>query len=353
METKKIKAYGNIAPDASLDIMTIERRALLTKDVEIETLYCGICHSDLVAIKNEHGMSQYPVVPGHEIVGRITAVGEDVTRFKIGDIVAVGCITDSCRHCHYCDHGDEQFCEEGFQVVFDSDDKILGGRTYGGFSESLVVDENYVLSVPEGADLAATAPLLCAGITVYSPLKHWNTGPGKKVGVIGIGGLGHLALKIAKAMGAKVIAFTTSPSKVDDALALGADEVVVSTDEQQMSNQNGFDILIDTVSGQHDVNHLLHILKPDGTLVMVGLPIQPLEVYTINVVHGRKSLAGSNIGGIKETQEMLDFCAKHQITADIELINIQQINEALERLEKNKVKYRFVIDMASLNKKGH
>ncbi len=348
METKKVKAYGNEAATAPLKMMTIARRNLMAHDIEIQTLYCGICHSDLVAIKNEHGFSHYPVVPGHEIIGKVTIVGEDVTKFKVGDIVAVGCITDSCHHCDHCHEGEEQFCEEGFQVVFDSADPVLGGRTYGGFSESLVVDENYVLHVPDGVNLAATAPLLCAGITVYSPLKHWNAGHGKKVGIIGIGGLGHVALKITKAMGAHVVAFTTSQSKVADAKALGADEVVVSTDEQQMSEQNKFDIIIDTVSGNHDVNGYLHMLKTDGAMIMVGLPIKPLEVYAISLVHGRKSLAGSNIGGIRETQEMLDFCAEHNITADIELIDIQQINEAFERLEKNDVKYRFVIDMSSL-----
>jgi len=345
METT-IKAYGTDAADAPLHRMNIERRAILPADVEIEILYCGICHSDLHAIKNDWGGTTYPVVPGHEIVGRITSVGSEVSKFKVGDLAAIGCIVDSCGHCHQCREGEEQFCENGWTVVFNAPDKISGGVTYGGFSEKIVAKADYVLKVPENADLAASAPILCAGITVYSPLKHWQAGPGKKIGIIGIGGLGHIAIKIAKAMGAYVVVFTTSPSKIEDAKNLGADEAVLSTDAEQMKAQSGFDMILDTVSAKHDVNTYLNALKVDGSLVLVGLPNQPLEVGAFNVVNGRKSLSGSNIGGIAETQEVIDFCAVHGITADIELIKANEINEALERLERNDVKYRFVIDIA-------
>lgn len=351
MKTKEVKAYGTEALNVPLHSMNIKRRELQPHDVEMEILYCGICHSDLHQIKNDFGHTMFPIVPGHEIVGKVTGVGEHVTKFKIGDLAAVGCIVDSCGKCEYCEDDLEQFCDEGVTFSFNSPDKYLGGATLGGFSETYVCNERYVLSVPGTLDLASAAPLLCAGITVYSPLKHWQTGPGKKVGILGIGGLGHLAIKIAKAMGAHVVVFTTSPSKVEDAKRLGADEAVLSTDAEQMSKYaRSMHLILDTVSAKHNVNTYLNLLRPDGSVVLVGLPPEALEIGAFNVVGGRKSFSGSNIGGIAETQEMLNFCAKHNITAEIELINIQQINEAFDRLAKGDVKYRFVIDMASLKK---
>jgi uncharacterized zinc-type alcohol dehydrogenase-like protein len=349
METKTVRAYGTEAADAPLEPMSIERRDVQPHDVEIEITYCGICHSDLHAAKNDWGGTIYPIVPGHEIVGKVTRVGDEVSKFKIGDLAGVGCIVDSCRECRYCKEGLEQFCVPDNTIVFGSPDKFLGGRTYGGYAENIVVDENYVLSVPEKLDPAAASPLLCSGITVYSPFKHWNVGPGKKVGVVGIGGLGHLAIKIAKAMGAYVTVFTTSPSKVEDAKNLGADDAVLSTDKEQMSQAaKDFDVILDTVSAAHDVNAYLGLLVVDGSLVIVGLPVEQLPVAAGRLIHGRRSFSGSNIGGIEETQEMLDFCAEHNITADIEMIAMQEINEAYERLEKGDVKYRFVVVMASL-----
>lgn len=350
MSTKNVKAFGTEAAVEPLKNLNIERRDVLPQDVEIEILYCGICHSDLHSVHNDWGGSIYPLVPGHEIVGRVTKVGHEVTKFNVGDLAGVGCIVDSCRKCDHCHEGEEQFCENGWTVVFNSPDKKHGGVTYGGFSESIVVDENYVVHVPETLDLPSAAPILCAGITVYSPLKHWNAGPGKNIGIIGIGGLGHMAIKIAKAMGAHVTVFTTSQSKADDAKRLGADDVVLSTNAADMRKCPKQDMILDTVSAKHDVNAYLSLLKVDGSLVLVGLPNEPLEVNAFNVVHGRRHFAGSNIGGIAETQEVLDFCAEHHITADIELINIQDVNDAFERLEHGQVKYRFVIDMASLKK---
>jgi alcohol dehydrogenase (NADP+) len=344
-----IKAYGTEAAESPLKLLTIQRRDVMPHDVEIEILYCGICHSDLHVARNEWHNTVYPVVPGHEIVGRVTRIGDQVTKFKAGDLAAVGCMVDSCRECQYCKEGLEQFCEPGNTIVFGSPDKISSGQTYGGYTENIVVDENYVLHVPENLDPAAAAPLLCGGITTYSPLKHWNIGPGKKVGIVGIGGLGHIGIKLAKAMGAHVVVFTTSPSKVEDAKNLGADEAVLSTDPTQMSKYaKSLHFILDTVSATHDANAYLNLLKVDGALVLVGAPMEPLLVTSFNLIMGRRSFAGSNIGGIAETQEMLDFCSKHNITADIEMINIQQINEAYERLLKGDVRYRFVIDMASL-----
>jgi len=348
MNKRQVKAFGTETNETPLHSMNINRREINPHDVDIEILYCGICHSDLHAIKNEWGGTTYPIVPGHEIVGRVSKVGDHVTKFKAGDLAAVGCIVDSCRECHHCKEDEEQFCETGWTVVFNSPDKLLGGQTYGGFSESIVVDENYVLHVPEKLDLASAAPILCAGITVYSPLKHWKAGSGKRVGILGIGGLGHMAIKIAKAMGAHVVVLTTSQSKVEDAKRLGADEVVLTTDGEQMKNQGKLDMILDTVSAKHNVNDYLNLLNVDGSLVIVGLPVDQLPVGAFNLVKGRRSFSGSNIGGIAETQEVLDFCAEHNITADIELIGVNQINEAFERLEKGDVKYRFVIDMASL-----
>ncbi len=348
MEIKNTKAFGAETANAPMKEMYIRRRALLPHDVEIEILYCGICHSDLHTVRDEWHNAVYPLIPGHEIVGKVTKVGGQVTKFKPGDLAAIGCIVDSCRKCDQCKEGNEQYCEVETTMSFNSSDKVSGGQTYGGFSESIVADENYVLQLPEKLDLAAAAPLLCAGITVYSPLKHWKAGPGKKVGIIGIGGLGHLAIKIAKAMGAHVTVFTTSTKKADDAKRLGADEVTLSTDLVQMKRQPKLNFILDTVSAKHDVNIYLNLLKTDGALVLVGLPVEPLAVGAFNLVKGRKSFSGSNIGGIAETQEMLDFCAKHNVTADIELIRIEQVNEAFSRLEKGDVHYRFVIDMASL-----
>nr|WP_254160017.1 NAD(P)-dependent alcohol dehydrogenase [Chryseosolibacter histidini] len=331
--------------------MSIPRREVLPNDVEMEILFCGICHSDLHQIKNDFGGTMFPIVPGHEIVGRVTRVGNMVTKFKVGDLAAVGCIVDSCGKCEYCKDDIQQFCDEGVTYSFNSLDKHLGVATYGGFSESIVTNEDYVLHMPEKLDLAGAAPLLCAGITVYSPLKHWKAGPGKKVGILGIGGLGHLAIKIAKAMGAHVVVFTTSASKVEDAKRLGADEAVLSTDADQMQKYaRSLHFILDTVSAKHDVNTYLNLLRHDGSVVLVGLPPQPLEIGAFSVVVGRRSFSGSNIGGIAETQEMLDFCAKHNITAEIELINPDQVNEAFVRLEKGDVKYRFVIDMSPLKK---
>jgi uncharacterized zinc-type alcohol dehydrogenase-like protein len=349
MNVKNVKAFGATAADAPLKSLNIQRRSNTAHDVEIEILFCGVCHSDLHQVRNEWGGSVYPMVPGHEIVGRVVSVGNHVSKFKVGDLAAVGCIVDSCRVCEYCKQGLEQYCDPGFTGTYNAYDKHLDTRTYGGYSESVVVDENFVLRVPENLDLAATAPLLCAGITTYSPLKHWNAGPGKKVGIVGIGGLGHMGIKLAKAMGAHVVVFTTSPSKFKDAKQLGADEVVLSTDKDQMNRYTkSLHFILDAVSAPHNVNDYLSLLKLDGTMAMVGLPEKPLEVNTFNVVIPRRNLSGSAIGGIAETQEMLDFCSKHNIVSDIEMINIQQINEAYERLLKGDVRYRFVIDMASL-----
>jgi uncharacterized zinc-type alcohol dehydrogenase-like protein len=348
MKTHITKALGTEAATAPFKELGIERREVLAYDIQIEILYCGICHSDLHAVHNDWGGTTYPIVPGHEIVGRISEVGESVTKFKVGDLAGVGCIVDSCRECDHCHDGEEQYCENGWTVVFNAADNKHGGITYGGFSEKIVVDENYVVRVPDTLDLASAAPILCAGITVYSPLKHWGAGEGKNVGIIGIGGLGHMAIKIAKAMGAYVTVYTTSIAKADDAKRLGANAVVLSTDAKQMKNSLKQDMILDTVSAKHDINAYISLLKTDGSLVMVGLPPEQLEIGAFNIVNGRKSFSGSNIGGIAETQEVLDFCAEHNITADIELINVNQVNEAFERLEKNDVKYRFVIDMAGL-----
>lgn len=348
MSTRRVQAFGTEAAVEPLKDLNIERREVAPNDIEIEILYCGICHSDLHSIHNDWGSTIYPVVPGHEIVGRVTKTGNKVTKFKVGDLAGVGCIVDSCRECEHCHEGEEQFCEKGWTVVFNSPDSKHGGVTYGGFSESIVVDENYVVHVPDTLDLPGAAPILCAGITVYSPLKHWNAAPDKNIGIIGIGGLGHMAIKIAKAMGAYVTVFTTSQSKADDAKRLGADAVIISSNAEQMNKCPKQDMILDTVSAKHDVNVYLNLLKTDGSLVIVGLPNEPLEIGAFNVVKGRKSFSGSNIGGIAETQEVLDFCAKHNIKADVELINIQDVNTAFERLEKGQVKYRFVIDMASL-----
>ncbi|TDH24675.1 NAD(P)-dependent alcohol dehydrogenase [Segetibacter sp. 3557_3] len=350
MKVKEVKAFGTSAADAPLEQMTIKRRDPSPHDVEIQIMFCGVCHSDLHTARNEWHGTIYPCIPGHEIVGKVVSVGSEVKKFKTGDFAAVGCLVDSCRECEYCIEGLEQYCAKGNVQTYNSADKHLGKQTYGGYSQSIVVDESFVLSVPENLDPAATAPLLCAGITTYSPLKHWNVGPGKKVGIVGIGGLGHMGVKIAKAMGAEVIVFTTSAGKFEDAKRLGADDVVLSKDREQMKRYAGkLHFVLDAVSAQHDINAYLNLLRVDGSLALVGAPEDPLPVAAFSLIPGRKSFAGSMIGGLAETQEMLDFCGKHNIVADIEMINMQQINEAYDRLLKGDVKYRFVIDMASLS----
>ncbi len=328
---------------------TLERRAPAASDVAIEILFCGVCHSDLHQARNEWHGSVYPVVPGHEIVGRVTGVGSSVKKFRQGDLVAVGCMVDSCRTCPQCLRGLEQYCDNTLTLTYNSPDPHTGKMTYGGYSEAVVVDEAFVLRVPETLDSAAAAPLLCAGITTYSPLKHWNVGPGQKVGIVGLGGLGHMGVKFAHAFGAEVVLFTTSPGKVEDGKRLGANQVVISKNADEMQKHaRSFDFILDCVSADHDINAYLNLLKVDGTLCLVGAPENPIPVAAFNLLLGRRQFAGSGIGGIKETQEMLDFCGEHNVTSDIEMINIQQINDAYERLLKSDVKYRFVIDMASL-----
>jgi uncharacterized zinc-type alcohol dehydrogenase-like protein len=346
------KAYAARSATTSLAPFTFERRSPRPQDVQIEILYCGVCHSDLHQVRNEWKEvmpTVYPCVPGHEIVGRVVKVGNTVKKFKEGDIAAVGCLVDSCRVCANCRAGQEQYCENGFTLTYNFEDKFLGGVTYGGYSDSIVVDEAYVLRVPDKLDPAGAAPLLCAGITTYSPLRHWKVGKGQKVGIVGLGGLGHMGVKFAHAFGAHVVLFTTSPNKTADAHRLGAYEVAVSKNEAEMQKHVGsFDFILDTVSADHDLNAYLQLLKLDGALTLVGAPEKPAGVSAFNLIMKRRRIAGSAIGGIQETQEMLDFCAKHGITSDIELINIQQIDKAYERLLKSDVKYRFVIDMASL-----
>lgn len=348
-QTKSTRAFAAQTATAALAPFTLERREPLPHDVAIDILYCGVCHSDLHQVRNEWHNSVYPVVPGHEIVGRVSKMGAAVTKFKVGDLAAVGCMVDSCRVCPSCQRGLEQYCEKVPTFTYNSADKHSGGHTYGGYSESIVVDQAYTLRVSEKLDLAAAAPLLCAGITTYSPLRHWKVGPGQKVGIVGLGGLGHMGVKFARAFGAHVVLFTTSPSKIADGLRLGAHEVVVSKNADEMAKHAlSFDFILDAVSADHDVNAYLTLLKLDGTLTLVGAPEKPLAVAAFNLLLPRRRFAGSGIGGIAETQEMLDFCAEHGITSDIEIIPIQKINEAYERLLKSDVKYRFVIDMASL-----
>ena len=351
-QTFSAKAFAARSASSGMAPHTVQRREPRPQDVQIEILYCGVCHSDLHQVRNEWQMvmpTVYPCVPGHEIVGRVTAVGSAVKKFKEGDIAAVGCMVDSDRTCANCRAGEEQYCEVGATLTYNGEDKILGGVTYGGYSESIVVDQNYVLRVPKSLDLAGTAPLLCAGITTYSPLRHWNVGKGQKVGIVGLGGLGHMGVKFAKAFGARVVLFTTSPKKTADAIRLGADEVVVSKNEAEMQKHaNSFNFILDTVSAEHDLNAYLQLLKLDGTMTLVGVPEKPAPLYSFSLISNRRRLAGSAIGGIRETQEMLDFCGDHGLISDIEMIKIQQINEAYERLLKSDVKYRFVIDMASL-----
>ena len=349
MTTTQIKAYAAQSATSALAPHGISRREPGPTDVEMEILYCGVCHSDLHQARNEWHNTVYPCVPGHEIVGKVTRVGSGVTKFQVGDLSAVGCMVDSCRTCPSCQAGLEQYCLSFPTFTYNGPDKHLGGHTFGGYSTSVVVDEAFVLRVPAGLDLAATAPLLCAGITTYSPLRHWKVGPGMKVGIVGLGGLGHMGVKFARAFGAQVVLFTTSPNKIQDGLRLGAHEVVVSKDAEAMRKQAAsFDFILDAVSAEHDINAYLGLLKLDGTLTLVGAPEQPLPVAAFNLLLPRRQFAGSAIGGIAETQEMLDFCGQHGIVSDIELIPIQKINEAWDRLLRQDVRYRFVIDMASL-----
>jgi len=346
------KAYAAQSATSGLAQATIRRREPGPTDVQIDILFCGVCHSDLHQVRNEWDQmlpTVYPCVPGHEIVGRVVKAGSAVKKFKEGDLAAVGCMVDSDRTCPNCRSGNEQFCDSMPTFTYNAEDKHLGGMTYGGYSDSVVVDEAFTLGVPKNLDPAATAPLLCAGITTYSPLRHWKVGKGQKVGVVGLGGLGHMGVKLAKAFGAYVVLFTTSPNKIEDGLRLGAQEVVVSKNADEMAKHAGsFDFVLDTVSAEHNLNAYLDLIKLDGTLAMVGASPVPLSIVVGGLLFRRRALAGSIIGGIRETQEMLDFCGEHGITADIELIKIQQINQAFDRLAKSDVKYRFVIDMASL-----
>lgn len=343
------KAFATSSASAPLGATTIERRNPTASDVQIEIIYCGVCHSDLHFARNEWGFTQYPAVPGHEIVGRVTSIGSGVTKFKVGDTVGVGCLVDSCRTCPDCRQGLEQFCN-GMVMTYGSTDKHLDRPTLGGYAQSIVVTEDFVLRIPTNLNLAAVAPLLCAGITTYSPMRRWKVGPGQKVGIVGLGGLGHMGVKFARAFGAHVVLFTTSPGKTEDAKRLGAHEVVVSKDEAQMAAHAGsFDFILDAVSATHDINVYLNLLKRDGNIVLVGAPEKPIPVAAFPLLMRRRSLSGSLIGGLPETQEMLDFCAQHNITSEIEMIRMDQINDAYERMLKSDVKYRFVIDMASLH----
>ncbi|GEQ86787.1 hydroxyacid dehydrogenase [Patiriisocius marinistellae] len=345
----EVKAYGAKKESANLESMKIERRDFTNDDVEIEILYCGVCHSDIHQVQNDWGGSKYPVVPGHEIIGKVTAIGKDVSNFNEGDLVGVGCMVDSCQTCESCKNDLEQFCENGATMTYNGEDKHLGGHTFGGYSEKVVVNKEFVLSVPENIDAAAAAPLLCAGITTWSPLKTWGVKEGDKVGVIGLGGLGHMGIKFAHALKAETVMITTSKSKTEDAKSLGADSVLISKDEDAMKEHKGtFDFLLNTIPVGHDVNPYLELLKVDATMVLVGA-IEPLkDVHGGNLILGRKRMAGSLIGGIKETQEMLDFCGEHNITCDVEMIDMQDINTAFDRIKDSDVKYRFVIDMKSL-----
>jgi uncharacterized zinc-type alcohol dehydrogenase-like protein len=343
-----VKAYSAASATSPLASTTISRREPTESDVRIDILYCGVCHSDLHFVRNEWAFTQYPAVPGHEIIGRVTAVGAGVKKFRVGDVVGVGCLVDSCRTCPDCRAGLEQFCTD-MVMTYGSTDKYFNAPTLGGYSQGIVVTEDFVLRIPPNLSAAAAAPLLCAGITTYSPLKHWKVGPGQKVGIVGLGGLGHMGVKFARAFGAHVVLFTTSPGKAADAKRLGAHEVVISKDEAQMAaHANSFDFILDTVAATHDINAFFNLLKRDGNLTLVGAPEKPLAVAAFPLIFRRRSFSGSLIGGLPETQEMLDFCGARGITSDIEMIRMDQINDAYERMLRSDVKYRFVIDMASL-----
>ena len=344
-------AYAVQSATTPLAPFTFERRTPTARDVAIDIMHCGVCHSDLHTARSEWGPSVFPCVPGHEIVGRVTAIGKDVSKFKVGDIVGVGCMVDSCQHCQPCTDGLEQYCDNGMTGTYNSEEQVSRANTLGGYSDHIVVFEKFVLKVThDEKDLAAVAPLLCAGITTYSPLRHWKVGPGHKVGIVGLGGLGHMGVKIAAALGAHVVLFTTSPGKTKDALRLGAKEVVVSKNPDEMkAHLNSFDFILNTVAASHDLDPFLALLKMDGTMTLVGAPSTPHPSPGVfGLITKRRSIAGSMIGGIAETQEMLDFCAKHSIVSDIEVIKMPQINEAYERMLKSDVKYRFVIDMATV-----
>jgi uncharacterized zinc-type alcohol dehydrogenase-like protein len=344
----KTKAYAAQSATSPLASTHIDRRTPTERDVQIEILFCGVCHSDLHFVRNEWGFTQYPAVPGHEIVGRVTSLGSGVKKFKVGDTVGVGCLVDSCRTCSDCRAGLEQYCPD-MTMTYGSMDKRLNAPTLGGYSQSIVVTEDFVLRMPAHLNLAAAAPLLCAGITTYSPLRHWKVGPGRKIGIVGLGGLGHMGVKFARAFGAHVVLFTTSPGKVADGKRLGAHEVIISKDDAQMAaHANSFDFILDAVSATHDINAYFNLLKRDGNLTLVGAPEKPLPVAAFPLIFRRRSFSGSLIGGLPETQEMLDFCGQHNITCDIEMIRMDEINTAFERMLKSDVKYRFVIDMTSL-----
>ncbi len=343
------KGYATRDAKSPLGPFSFSRREPRPNDIAVEILFCGVCHSDLHMARNEWGNSVYPMVPGHEIVGRVTAAGSAVKKFKVGQIAAVGVIVDSCRHCAPCKRGEEQYCEEGVTLTYASPDRVDGSITMGGYSNNYVVDERFAHTVPANLDLAGVAPLLCAGITTYSPLRHWNVGPGKKVGIVGLGGLGHMTLKFAHSFGAHVVQFTTSPKKKADAMRLGADEVVLSTDAAAMkAHTRSFDFILDAVSAPHSLDAYTELLKQDATMALVGLPDKPPTITAGNLIFKRAALSGSIIGGMPETQQMLDYCGQKKITADVEVIPIQKINEAFERMLKQDVKYRFVIDMSAL-----
>ena len=343
-------AYAATSAISPLKPYRIERRQLVADDIQLDILFCGVCHSDLHMVRNEWNTTTYPVVPGHEIVGKVTAVGSEVKGFAIGDMVGVGCMVDSCQSCGNCHDGLEQYCDTGFIGTYNGKDRHGHAITYGGYSTNIVVSQKFVLRIPKSLDPAATAPLLCAGITTYSPMRHWKVLPGQKVGIVGLGGLGHVAVKIARAMGAYVVLFTTSKEKIADALRLGAHEVIISSDMTQMKlHKNRLDFILDTVAAPHDLDAFLALLKTDGTMTLVGAPAQPHPSPSVfSLIMQRRQLTGSHIGGIRETQEMLDFCAEHDITSDIELISIDEVNHAYERMLKSDVKYRFVIDMSTL-----
>lgn len=346
--TSKTQAYAAQAPDSPIAPFEIQRRELRAHDVLLEILYCGVCHSDLHTARNEWRQTVYPVVPGHEIVGRIAATGPEVRKFKSGDLAGVGCMVDSCRECGTCQRGLEQYCETGFVGTYNGRDRITGENTYGGYSKQVVVHEDFVLRIPESLRLAEVAPLLCAGITTYSPLRHWKVGEGHRLAVVGLGGLGHMAVKFGASFGAEVTLLSTSPEKEEDARRLGAHHFALSRDEAQMDALAGsFDFILDTVSAEHDYDAYLRLLDTDGVMICVGAPPTPAQVQLFSLIGGRRSLTGSLIGGVPETQEMLDYCAEHGITSDIELIDMASINEAYERMLKSDVRYRFVIDVAS------
>lgn len=345
----EVKAYAVMAQGQPLEPIVIERREPGPEDVLVELSYCGICHTDLILANNENGHAMYPVVPGHEMVGRIAQMGSDVTGLAIGELVGIGCIADSCRQCNPCEAGDEHYCEQGFSMTFNSQDRA-GEKTFGGYSTHYTVHNHYVVKIPEGLDEAAAAPLLCGGITVYTPLLRFGAGPGKKVGVLGLGGLGHLAIKMSKALGAETVMLTSSPSKVGDAQKLGADDVALTSDAESLKAHMGsFDLIINTISGPHDADSFLPLLAREGNLCFVGAPGAPVSFNIPNLIMGDKQLSGSLIGGIPRTAEMLAFCAEHGITADVEMVGIEQVNEAWDRIEKNDVKYRFVIDLSTLS----